>query len=48
MDAEGEEVLWSEEGGGQDVEMLNTTWQGPQAGGALPVRKPNIWSYCLG
>jgi hypothetical protein len=38
MDAEGEEDLWSEEGGGQDVEKLDSTWRGAQVGGFLPVR----------
>jgi hypothetical protein len=37
MDAEGEQDLWSEEGGGQDIEITENTWQGPQIGGALLV-----------
>jgi len=37
MDAEGEEDLWSEEGGRQDIEMLENSWQEPQVGGALLV-----------
>ena len=37
VDAEGEEDLWSEEGGGQDIEMSESSRQEPQVGGALLV-----------
>jgi hypothetical protein len=37
VDAEGEEDFWSKEGGGQDIEMLDNSWQEPQVGGALLV-----------
>lgn len=46
VDAEGEEDLWSEEGGGQDIVMLENNWQGPQVGGALLVcHHHRLWCY---